>query len=165
MNIIFFFCFFKYNISNVLEVYLHLFCSLLLRKRFHCMVHGDTICNWHVDTLHGGDTICNCRWLLSHYHRSSLSSLFFIIARHSSILLPHPIVFALYIYITHVSTSTSLSIQFSSLKNHTFQMVKNPVTVLVTGAAGIHIIPYYMTLFSIYILFCFGSLENVGNEI
>ncbi|KAL0007696.1 hypothetical protein SO802_009198 [Lithocarpus litseifolius] len=23
------------------------------------MVHGNTICNWHVDTLHGGDTISN----------------------------------------------------------------------------------------------------------
>ena len=107
----FYFYFFKLvNISNVLEVHLHLFCSLLIRKRFHCMVHGDTICNWHVDTLHGGDTICNRRRLLSHHHRSSLSSLFFIIARHSSILLPHPIAFSISIYITHVSTSTSLSI-------------------------------------------------------
>ena len=35
----FYFYFFKLvNISNVLEVHLHLFCSLLIRKRFHCMV-------------------------------------------------------------------------------------------------------------------------------
>ena len=130
--------------------------SLLIRKRFHCMAHGDTICNWHVDTLHGGDTISNCKRLLSHHHRSSLSPLFSITVHHSSILLPHPIVFFLFIYIYHDSMFQlllhSLYIQFSSLKNHTFQMAKIPVTVLIAGAAVIYTIPFlfYDFIFNIY---------------
>ena len=104
MNLIFFYFLKNLLISQTFwKVYLHLFRS-----------HGDTICNWHVDTLHGGDTISNCKRLLSHHHRSSLSPLFSITVHHSSILLRHPIVFFLSIYITNPCFNFSFTLYVSS---------------------------------------------------
>ena len=114
------------------------------------MVHGDTICNWHVDTLHGGDTIS--QFIIIDHH----SHLYF---RLPYITLPscfHIPQFSFSLYIYHDSMFQlllhSLCIQFSSLKNHTFQMAKNPVTVLIAGVAVIYTIPFlfYDFIFNIY---------------
>ena len=161
MNLNFFYFLKNLLISQTFwKVYLHLFRSQFTANKEKVPLHGA----WFMVTQSVTGMLTHCMVVTQFLTVRGCSVIIIDLHSHLYFQLPYITLpscfdipqFSFSLYIYHHSMFQlllhSLCIQFSSLKNHTFQMAKNPVTVLITGMAVIYTIPFllYDCMFNIY---------------